>query len=262
MADDSRTAEKRPLVSVCMPCYNAEKTVEEAVNSALRQDVDLEILITDDQSTDGTAKVLARLAKDRRVRIIRAGHKLGAAGGRNLAVQNARGRYIAYLDADDLWREGKLSRQVALLEKSGAAICCTGRELMTPEGQLTGRMIGVKKKITYRDLLRTNSINCSSVLLRRETALAHPMEHEDSHEDYITWLKILGEGKWAAGIDEPLLIYRLSNAGKSGNKLKSAGMTFRAYRYAGISTVGSVGCFMAYAISGVWKYLSSRWRKK
>ena len=81
------------------------------------------------------------------------------------------------------------------------------------------------------------------------------MEHEDSHEDYITWLKVLRKYGRAVGINEPLLLYRLSNTGKSGNKLKSAGMTFLAYRYMGFSLPRSVYYFLHYAFGGVKKYL-------
>lgn len=108
------------------------------------------------------------------------------------------------------------------MERTGCVLSCTARELMTPQGELTGRIIPVKEEITYRDLLHHNSINCSSVVLKTEVAKNYPMEHDDSHEDYITWLKILQKYKKACGIREPLLKYRLSNQGKSGNKLQSA----------------------------------------
>lgn len=104
---------------------------------------------------------------------------------------------------------------------------------MKADGSSTGRTIPVKEKITYRELLKHNSINCSSVILRRDVAREFPMEHDDSHEDYITWLKILRKYGCAAGINKPYLKYRLSEGGKSRNKLKSAAMTYNVYRYAG-----------------------------
>lgn len=133
-------------------------------------------------------------------------------------------------------------------------LACTGRRLCSPEGEDLGKCIPVKSRITYKDLLHHNSINCSSVLLRRDAALRYPMEHEDSHEDYITWLKILQEYGMASGVDEPLLNYRLTTKGKSGNKLKSAGMTFKVYRYMGFGLGKSILCFISYALNGIWKY--------
>lgn len=80
------------------------------------------------------------------------------------------------------------------------------------------------------------------------------MEHEDSHEDYITWLGILKKYGQASAVDEPLLKYRLSSGGKSGNKLRSARMTYTAYRYAGFGPIRAAGLFCAYAVNGVAKY--------
>ena len=149
---------------------------------------------------------------------------------------------------------GKLKKQTDAMERTGCVLSCTARELMTPQGELTGRIIPVKEEITYRDLLHHNSINCSSVVLKTEVAKNYPMEHDDSHEDYITWLKILQKYKKACGIREPLLKYRLSNQGKSGNKLQSARMTFMVYRYLGFGILKSCYYFASYALHGVWKY--------
>lgn len=166
----------------------------------------------------------------------------------------ATGDYVAFLDADDWWEPEKLKKQLALLEQTGDVLACTGRRLCSPEGEDLGKCIPVKSRITYKDLLHHNSINCSSVLLRRDAALRYPMEHEDSHEDYITWLKILQEYGMASGVDEPLLNYRLTTKGKSGNKLKSAGMTFKVYRYMGFGLGKTILCFISYALNGIWKY--------
>lgn len=240
-----------PLISVIIPAYNAMGTIAGAVESALAQNVPLEIIVVDDGGNDG----LETLLQDKAI-LLKNEENLGAAESRNRGIRHARGKYVAFLDADDLWLPGKLQKQLdAIGEK---VLCCTARELMTPEGVCTGRVIGVKERITYRELLKHNSINCSSVLLRRDVALEFPMEHADSHEDYILWLKILQKYDEAVGINEPLLRYRLSNTGKSGSKLNSAKMTFRVYRYMGFGTVKSLICFCSYAIHGTFKYLMSK----
>jgi teichuronic acid biosynthesis glycosyltransferase TuaG len=240
-----------PLISVIIPAYNAMGTIAGAVESALAQNVPLEIIVVDDGGNDG----LETLLQDKAI-LLKNEENLGAAESRNRGIRHARGKYVAFLDADDLWLPGKLQKQLdAIGEK---VLCCTARELMTPEGVCTGRVIGVKEHITYRELLKHNSINCSSVLLRRDVALEFPMEHADSHEDYILWLKILQKYDEAVGINEPLLRYRLSNTGKSGSKLNSAKMTFRVYRYMGFGTVKSLICFCSYAIHGTFKYLMSK----
>ena len=242
------------LVSVIIPAYNCERYLAQALDSALEQQVPLEIIVINDCSKDGTEAVVKQYLKYPQVRYVRNEKNLGAAGSRNRGVRLAKGKYVAFLDADDWWEKGKLEKQVKLAEEKKAVLCCTGRALMNPDGSFIGKTIPVSERITYRRLLAHNCINCSSVLLPRRVALEFPMEHEDSHEDYITWLKILRKYGEAYAVNEPLLKYRLSSSGKSGSKWKSARMTFRVYRYMGFGPVKSALCFASYALNGVWKY--------
>ena len=243
-----------PLVSVIMPAYRCAGTIVGAVESVLAQDVPLELIVIEDCSGEDLSEILAFCRDDERVNIVYNERNLGAAGSRNRGVAMAKGKYIAFLDSDDLWVPGKLRRQVEILENSDAVLCCTARELMTPEGDCTGRILPVAETITYRDLLKHNPIACSSVMIRAEAAREFPMEHADSHEDYIMWLKVLQKYQKAKGINEPMLRYRLSNTGKSGSKFHSAKMTFMVYRYMGFGLARSLWCFASYAANGVWKY--------
>lgn len=244
----------KPLVSVVMPAYCCAATIAKAIDSALAQEVPLEILVLNDQSPDDLDQVMERYAREPAVHYIKNEKNLGAAATRNRGVQMARGKYTAFLDSDDWWEKGKLKKQLALMEREQVVLCSTGRELVSPDGKLTGRIIGVRTQITYRSLLLHNCINCSSVVLKTEVAREFPMEHEDSHEDYIMWLRILKKYKKAAAVNEPLLKYRLTTRGKSGNKLHSARMTYRAYRYTGFGRGAAAFWFCAYAVNGVLKY--------
>ncbi len=244
----------KPMVSVIIPVYNGEKYICQAVDSALAQDVPLEVIVIDDGSQDGTRALLERYRGTQGFRVKRLERNQGAARARNLGVKMAEGEYIAYLDADDWWTRGKLKAQLSAMENTGCVLCTTGRELMNPDGSSTGRYIPVHSRISYSDLLRHNSINCSSVLIRRSVALEYPMEHDDSHEDYIAWLRILKVYGYAAGVNRPYLKYRLSEGGKSRDKTKSAVMTFRVYRYVGLGRIQSLLCFVSYAVHGLWKY--------
>lgn len=250
-----------PLVSVIMPAYRCAGTIGAAVESVLCQDAQLELLIIDDCSAESLTDALEPFLEDSRIRIVRNETNLGAAESRNRAMALAQGEYIAFLDADDIWAPGKLSKQIRKLEQTGCVLCCTARELMTPDGRMTGRIIPVKQEITYRELLKHNSINCSSVVLRREAALEFPMHHDDSHEDYIMWLEILRKYGTACGVNEPLLKYRMSSTGKSGSKLHSAGMTFRVYRHMGFGMGRSWMLFCSYAFHGMMKYATSFLRR-
>jgi teichuronic acid biosynthesis glycosyltransferase TuaG len=245
---------EQPLISVIMPTYNNCNYIETAIHSVLIQDIPLELIIIDDCSTDNTDELLTKYASYPNIILAKNKSNLGAAASRNKGVSLAKGKYIAFLDADDYWLPHKLSRQLDTIEAKKRVLCATGRELMTPFGQLTGKIIPVPENITYRMLLGHNLINCSSVILLRDVALEFPMEHEDSHEDYIMWLKILQKYKKVCAVNEPLLKYRLSNSGKSGNKLHSAKMTFRVYRYMEFGIIKSCICFISYAVHGVLKY--------
>lgn len=249
-----------PLVSVVIPAYNCGRTLGKAIDSALAQDVPLEVLVLDDCGAESLAEIMKGYRANPAVRYVKNEKNLGASASRNIGVEMARGEYVAFLDADDWWEKGKLQKQLQRLRETGTVLCTTARELATPEGRLTGRVIPVTEKITYRQMLRGNCINCSAVLLRRETAREFPMCHEDSHEDYIAWLKILKKYGEACAVNEPLLKYRLSSSGKSGNKLKSAGMTFKVYRYMGFGIARSSWYFLGYAYHGLGKYAGAHLR--
>lgn len=243
-----------PTISIIIPAYNCAQFIAQSLDSALAQDVDAEILVVNDCSKDNTEQVIMNYLPNPKIHYFVNINNLGAAGSRNKAVKLARGKYVAFLDSDDWWESDKLKKQVDLIEKEGVVLCCTGRELVDEFGKSLQKIIPVHERISYKSLLRHNSINCSSVLIEREVALEFPMEYEDSHEDYITWLKVLKKYGNACGINEPLLKYRLSQKGKSGSKLKSASMTFKVYRYMGFGFLRSILYFCSYAVHGLWKY--------
>lgn len=249
-----RNRMKEPLVSVVMPAYNSAATIVRAIESVKAQDADLELLVIDDCSRDGLEQVMERYREDPAVFYVRNETQTGAAGSRNRGVAMARGKYTAFLDSDDWWEEGKLQKQLALLKKTGYVLCCTARELAAADGSLTGCVIPVREQITYRKLLRHNCINCSSVLVRTDVMREFPMEHEEAHEDYIAWLRILKKYRYACAVNEPLLKYRVSKSGKSGGKAHSAAMTYRTYRCVGFGPVRAAACFCSYAVNGVVKY--------
>lgn len=244
----------KPMVSVIMPVYNGAATIRQAIDSVYRQNVPLELLVIDDGSTDQTVEILSAYQDRPDFHYLKNAQNIGAAASRNRGVHEAHGQYIAFLDADDWWEDGKLKLQLDILKKTGRVLCSSGRELMNYDGSSTGKYIPVRETVSYRDLLRHNSINCSSVLLSKEVAAEFPMEHDDSHEDYLTWLKILHKYGPAAGIDKPLLKYRMSKSSKSGDKKKSAIMTYKVYRYMGYSHIRCILYFISYAIHGLWKY--------
>lgn len=242
------------LVSVIMPAYNSTKYIRQALDSALLQDVPMEILVINDCSKDDLDSVMQEYKDFPQVQYLKNEKNLGAAETRNKGVRMAKGKYVAFLDADDMWAPDKLKKQLELIQEKNMVICSTARELMTPDGTLTGYIIPVKTEYTYFDIQLQNQINCSSVLIRTEVAREFPMRHDDSHEDYLMWMEVLKKYHSGCAINEPLLKYRISNTGKSGHKWNSAKMTFLTYRYMGFGPFRSILYFISYAFNGIKKY--------
>ena len=243
-------------VTAVMPAYNAARYIDRAIKSALTQTVPCRILIINDASSDETLSIAESYVKKYpgQICVINNEKNMGVAVSRNCAVMQAATKYIAFLDADDWWSANKLEIQLEKLKRSGADVCYSGRELMTAEGKSTGKVIHVPIQTNYKDLLKGNVSPCSSVIMKREDALAYSMEHDELHEDYIVWLSMLRDGKYFVGIDRPLLKSRLGEDGKSRNKWKSAKMTYGVYRHMGIPVWKAVHYFMCYALAGVVKY--------
>ena len=246
------------MVSIVMPTYNAVKYIQGAVESVLRQTyTDWELLIVDDGSTDGTEQMIQNLIKmDERVKLVKNRENIGVAETRNRGVELAKGEWIAFLDSDDIWHPNKLQEQLELYQRNGMPFIFTGSGFMDESGKLLNYELSVPQIIGYRELLKQNVISCSSVLIKKELAKKYPMEHsEKMHEDFAVWLSILKqEHIKAAGVNKPLLIYRISEKSKSGNKWKASVMTFRVYRYIGLSIIPAVYYWLCYVCRSVKKY--------
>lgn len=242
------------MISVIMPAYNCEKYIGEAIASVLKQKVNFELLIIDDGSKDHTKDVITQYLQDDRVNYIYNETNMGVAKTRNRGIELAKGKYIAFLDADDYWMEDKLEKQLKLMEEKQAVLSSTARELVDEHSNSLGRVLEIEKEISYKDLLKGNVINTSGVMILTEVARQYPMVQDHLHEDYIMWLSILKHYKRVYGINEPLLKYRIMKGTKSANKLKSAKMTFGVYRYIGLSFIKSCYYFCFYAVNGLKKY--------
>ena len=245
-----------PRISVIIPAYRCEATAEQSVRSALAQSVtDIEVLVVDDGSDDGTPAVLARLSEaDARVRVLTLPENGGVANARNQGALAARAEWLSFLDSDDLWTPDKLEAQLALAERTGADLIYTAASCIGEDGAPTGRAFAVPETVTYRSMLTGNDLICSSVLLKKALFLRHPMERSDLHEDYLCWMAILKDGAKAAGLTEPMVLYRVAKGSKSGNKRRSAAMAWRTYRHMGFGRLRTLRYFLGYCVHGVKRY--------
>ena len=241
-----------------MPAYNAEKTLKQAVESILSQTyANFELIIVDDCSTDKTFDIIKELSDlDERIGYIKNAFNSGVSVSRNNGVRAARYDWIAFLDSDDCWAPNKLELQIeSLRENPDCAIFFTGTAYMNEFGVLYDYILNAPPLVTYKDILKQNVVSCSSVLVRRDAMLQNPMpDSRRIHEDLATWYKILKTTKGAVGIDKPLLLYRVSASGKSGNKIEAAKMQWRTYRYCKIPFWRSVSSFIAYSVRNLKKY--------
>lgn len=242
-------------VSVIMPAYNCERFIEQAIQSVLIQKVPLELILIDDASKDNTSNIVQNFLDNPVIFYIKNKKNQGVAAARNQGVKLAKGEYIAFLDADDWWESKKLEKQIDKLEETNCVFCYTARKLYTQDGICKNKVISVKEYLTYKMLVKTNSIACSSVLIKAEIAKKYLMEHDEIHEDYLTWLRILQKYKIACGINEPLLNSRLTENGKSRNKLKSIKMTYGVYRYIGIGKISSFAYVLRHLSYSLLRYL-------
>lgn len=227
-----------PLISVIMPAYNAEKTVEKSVRSILSQTfTDFELVAVDDGSRDNTYEILKSLAEsDSRIKLLQNNPNAGVSKTRNRAISESSGEWIAFCDSDDLWAPEKLSCQLELLNTyPDAKLTYTASAFITNDGGEIGYVLGAEEKINFKGLLKRNILSCSSVMVKRDVLIDVPFPGDHLHEDYYTWLTILKKIPYAYGVDKPLLIYRLTENSRSSNAWKSTKMLYRTYRAAGLS---------------------------
>lgn len=245
------------LVSIITPAYNAAAYIAETIESVLVQTyLNWEMLIANDCSKDNTAEIVQSYAKkDKRINLINLKQNSGTAIARNAAIQNAKGRYIAFLDSDDLWKEEKLQKQIEFMQQNGYAFTFTSYEHFKEIKENTQNQVQIPKSLNYNQALKGNQIGCLTVMLDRKH-IQNIHFTTQRHEDYILWLNILKQGVTAHGIQESLALYRTGNSKSiSGNKLQSALWTWKVYRESQkLSVVKSMYYMWFYVVNGLKKH--------
>ncbi len=239
-------------VSIIIPMYNAEQFIEETLRSVLKQTYQLfEVLVVDDCSTDRSLEMAQRFrAKDDRVKIIGLSKGVGAAGARNVAIDSAQGRYIAFLDCDDLWVEDKLEKQLLFMQENNVHFSFGAYEKIDEFGVHIGN-IGVPAKVSYLDLLKTNVIGCLTAIYDTEFYGKIYMPENTKREDFALWLLLLRKGEKAYGMQQILAKYRVHSGQSSAKKLNMAAETWRLYRnIEQLSLVKTCYYFLHYAARG------------
>lgn len=251
-----------PLVSVIMPAYNAADFIEEAIASVRAQTIEeWELFVIDDGSRDQSYELALSFGQiDPRIKVLRNKENMGVSKTRNRGIAMASGKYIAFLDSDDVWYPEKLQRQLEVLHSTNAAITYCAYEIIGPSGENVKPDYLVPPMVTYQVLLKQNYIQCSAMLIKAELVKKYLFNTEYYHEDYILSLDILKEGEIAAGCTELLLRWRYVANSRSFDKKRSAANRWKIYRnYLKLPFVHCVWLFIAYAIGGIKKY--GLWKK-
>lgn len=246
------------LVSIITPSYNSKRFIEDTVKSVQNQTyTNWEMIIVDDCSNDGTREILTRLADlDDRIKVFFLNENSGAAIARNKALKEAKGKFIAFLDSDDMWHETKLEKQLAFMRNKDVAFSFTEYELMDEEGVLLNKKVEIPDSIDYHGLLKNTIIGCLTVMINREKTGYFEMPNIRTRQDFALWLSILKKGFTAHGLKETLSKYRVVKGSISSNKINAAKKTWYVFREVEkLNLVYSSWCFLNYSFQAIKKRL-------
>ncbi len=250
--------ENQPLVSVIMPCYNMEKFISDTIMSVRRQKYpNWELLIVDDASTDGTVGIVKEhCAQENRIQLVVKSKHSGIADTRNQCIKMAKGRYLAFLDADDIWHPEKIELQLKFMTDRNIGFSYSSYECVDENGQPTGKTIKTAGNLDYNAYLRNTIIGCSTVMLDTEKVGNVVVPNFRTSEDAATWLNILKKGFVAYAIEQPLTSYCIRSRSASSNKLKASVDLWKVYRQnEQLPFFKAIICFVCYAFNALKKRL-------
>jgi len=247
-----------PQVSIIMPIYNSEKYLADAVKSVIAQTYSFwELILIDDNSSDGSKKNAEHFkSAEPRIKLICLNTNSGAAVARNAGILMATGKYIAFLDADDLWLPEKLEHQVHFMENSGIALSCTWYKAIAHDGNELNKIIKSQPNISYKQLLKSNTIGCLTAMYNVEVCGIQLMPLIRKRQDYGLWLNILKSGHQAACIPQVLAVYRTGANSLSNNKFSVLKYNWQLLRkHQGLSFFESLYYFCCNLLNKIFKYL-------
>lgn len=245
---------KQELVSIIIPVYNAEKFLNDTIKTVLEQTYsNFELILINDCSTDNSVNIIKK-HKDKRIVFINNAENSGVAITRNNGIKVAKGRYICFLDADDLWDKKKLEKQIHFMNENNVAFSFTGYEFANEKGIPMSKKVYVPNKISYKQALKNTTIWTSTVMFDMKKLSKNDiyMPNIRRGQDTATWWGVLKKVDYAYGLNEILSFYRRSNNSLSSNKFIALKRTWNLYRnIEHLNIFYSLYCFIFYCFNAV-----------
>lgn len=249
---------KMDLVSIITPSYKSKKLIGETIVSVYNQNyTNFEMIIVDDCSPDESADYIKSILPDERFKLIKLDKNIGAAEARNVAIKKAKGRYIAFLDSDDLWYPEKLSKQIKHMQDNDIAFSYTSYDLINELGVGLNKTIKSIPMISFNQYMKNTIIGCLTVMIDRDKVKPFLMPNLRSSHDMALWGDIMKNNNIKAhGMPDVLSSYRLVSTSNTANKKKAAKEVWKVYKnHFEFNLIKSSWFFVNYAMNAVLKRL-------
>ena len=247
-----------PEISIITANYNSEKFIVETIESVKNQTFkNWEMIIIDDNSSDKGVEVIeAYCLQDNRIKLLKNKTNLGPAKTRNRGLEMTKGRYVCFLDSDDIWYEMFLETSLNFLQKNNVAFVFSSYDRRDENLKEDKGTFFVPQKVSYADILKTCPISCLTAMYDTSVTGKVLMPDILKRQDFALWLQILKKVSFAYGINKPMAIYRMRNNSVSRNKFHAAKYQWNVYRdVEGIGVFRSVILLLHWAKNGLNKYL-------
>ena len=244
------------LVSIITPSFNSSRFIEECIDSVLSQTYNnWELLIVDDCSSDNSSELVEKYS-DKRISLIVLEKNVGSSEARNIAIRKAKGKYIAFLDADDIWLPTKLQDQIYFMQKKDIAFSFSSYQSISEDGYKVFPVTKAPDIMTYSSYLKNTIIGCLTVIIDKDKTGYFEMPNIRSSHDMALWLLIMKRGFKAYGINKNLAKYRQVQNSNTSNKLRAAADVWTVYRkIEKLPFVYSFWCYINYIFNAIKKRL-------
>lgn len=245
------------LVSIITPSFNSEKYIEETIASVQKQTYsNWELIIIDDASKDNTKKIVKDIiASDSRIQFYEMDVNSGSAKTRNVGIEKVKGKYLTFLDSDDIWFPDFIERSIEKINQKGVDFVFSSYRRSNEKLEFVYSDFIVPEKVTYTDILKSNSIGCLTAFIDIEKLGKKFMPDIRKRQDMGLWLQYLKEIPYAYGIKEPMAIYRIRKNSLSRKKSDLISYQWQFYRkIEKLSFFQSVYYMIQWMIRGFLKY--------